>query len=478
MLRNLILVLMIARLVVGRRSARADIVTDWNDTLARAATVVTKHNPGVPTRAMAMMNGSIYDIFQAVNRTHAPFKVNTSGARRVDRCRRLAGRLSGAERHVSRDASEPGQHALATRLGAVSNGAAKTAGIDLGNYVAQHYINAHQNDGWDLPDAYTPTVGPGHWSTDPMVAPNDSKRLGIGLGLRSIPGRCPIPITSMRTPFTHRRHEHPALYGRVQRGERVRCSRQRGPHADQTEIGLFWAYDRPRHRRPPVLFIENMVEIGNASRQHAGRQRADVCHGVGVAGGRDHCRWDTKYEVDLWRPITAIRGAARRRQPEHGRGSKLGIPGCTGQQSRLARPTISRRRFRPTSPATPRWAERSSSRLELFYGTNDFSAADASIGVDPVTGQYTLHSTEAGRRRRANYVRFTQIGPLGPGLENSPEGENSMSRIYLGVHWRMDQEDGKRWATRWPNTWRPITSRPCRNRARSSWQVWPRSGSG
>ena len=53
---------------------------DWNDTLCTAAeTVVTKHNPGNPTRAMAMMNGSIYDVFQAINRTHQPFKVDTSG---------------------------------------------------------------------------------------------------------------------------------------------------------------------------------------------------------------------------------------------------------------------------------------------------------------------------------------------------------------------------------------------------------------
>jgi hypothetical protein len=81
--------------------------------------------------------------------------------------------------------------------------------------------------------------------------------------------------------------------------------------------------------------------------------------------------------------------------------------------------------------------------LEHFYGTNDFAAADASIGVDPVTGQYTLHSTEPGGGGSRNYVRFTQVGPMGPGLENSPEGENSMSRIYLGVHWRMDQEDGQ-----------------------------------
>ncbi len=81
--------------------------------------------------------------------------------------------------------------------------------------------------------------------------------------------------------------------------------------------------------------------------------------------------------------------------------------------------------------------------LELFYGTNDFIIADAAIGVDPVTAVYTLLSTEPGGGGSRDYERFTQVGPLGPGLENSPEGENSMSRIYLGVHWRMDQEDGQ-----------------------------------
>jgi hypothetical protein len=82
--------------------------------------------------------------------------------------------------------------------------------------------------------------------------------------------------------------------------------------------------------------------------------------------------------------------------------------------------------------------------IQLFYGTNNFSLADASIGADQVTNTYTLHSSEPGSGPpRDYYVRFTQEGPLGPNMENSPEGENSMSRIYLGVHWRMDQEDGQ-----------------------------------
>ena len=74
MLRNRLLAVC-GILAIAAQASRADIVQDWNDTLCTAAeTVVTKHNPGVPTRAMAMMNGSIYDAFQAVNRTHQPFK--------------------------------------------------------------------------------------------------------------------------------------------------------------------------------------------------------------------------------------------------------------------------------------------------------------------------------------------------------------------------------------------------------------------
>jgi hypothetical protein len=80
--------------------------------------------------------------------------------------------------------------------------------------------------------------------------------------------------------------------------------------------------------------------------------------------------------------------------------------------------------------------------LELFYGTNDFSVADAAFGDDFITSDYDLHSNEPGIDGTRTFVRFTQVGPLAPGFEDSPEGENGMSRVYLGVHWIFDQKDG------------------------------------
>jgi hypothetical protein len=153
--------------------------------------------------------------------------------------------------------------------------------------------------------------------------------------------------------------------------------------------------------------------------------------------------WDQKYEVDLWRPITGIRDAANDGNPNTTADPNWEYFGAPG-----ADPNSASDDFTPPFPAYisghATMGGAIFKTLELFYGTNDFAAADAARGADPVDAHYVLHSSEPGSGLvRDYYVRFTQDGPLGPGLENSPEGENSMSRVYLGVHWRMDQEDGQ-----------------------------------
>jgi hypothetical protein len=153
-------------------SARADVVTDWNLTLNQAIIdTPSKHNPGNPTRTMAMMNASIYDVFQAVNRTHAPFKVNlhAPGAN-IDAAVARAAYIVLSDTYGEQQATL--DSVLATRLNAIPDSPSKTAGIDLGNHIGQHYVDAHANDGHNLPDAYTPTIAPFHWSPDPLITPD------------------------------------------------------------------------------------------------------------------------------------------------------------------------------------------------------------------------------------------------------------------------------------------------------------------
>jgi hypothetical protein len=189
------------------------------------------------------------------------------------------------------------------------------------------------------------------------------------------------------------------------------------------------------------MFTENMIDIGNAIGNTPEDNARMFAQASITLADSIVAAWDQKYEVDLWRPITAIRAAddGNPNTTPDPNWAYLGAPGND--------PNSATDDFTPPFPAyvsghaTMGGAIFKS--LELFYGTNNFAAADAAIGADPVTTQYTLHSAEAGSGPARDYIRFTQVGPIGPGLENSPEGENAMSRIYMGVHWRMDQEDGQ-----------------------------------
>jgi hypothetical protein len=425
---------------------RADIVTDWNETLNTAIIATpSKHNPGNPTRAMAMMNGAIYDVFQAVNRTHAPFKVNehAPGAN-------LEAAVAQAAFTVLSDTYGEQlptlSSVLATRLSAIADSPAKVAGLTLGTHIGQHYVDAHANDGHSLPDAYTPTVGPGHWASDPMVS-GVQKGWGSDWGFVT-PWAIPDPdhFDSMLVVPSFTDQEYVDAFNQVKAyGSRNSAVRT----ADQTEIGLFWAYDRPNLPGkpgvgpPPVLFVENLIDIA----EQAGNTPADNARMFAMASVSQAdaaiAAWDAKYEFDLWRPITAIRAdtAMDDDNPatiEDPNWAYLGAPGFDHASAADD--------FTPPFPAyTSGHATMGGAifkAIELFYGTNDFSAADASIGTDPVTGQYVLASNEEGGGGTRNFMRFTQVGPLGPGLENSPEGENGMSRVYLGVHWLFDQQDG------------------------------------
>jgi hypothetical protein len=441
-----ILILLLTLIVVPAGLLRADVVTIWNETLNEAIIATpSKHNPGNPTRAMAMMNAAIYDVFQSIDRTHAPFKVRMSAPNA-----NLDAAVAQAAYRVISDTYGEQQSTLdtvlAARLGAIPDSPEKTAGIELGNYIGQHYVNAHANDGHNLPDAYTPTIAPRHWSPDPMISP-EQKGWGSDWGFVT-PWTMPnsdhfdslIDLPAMDSP------EYVAAFNQV-KDYGARDSVSRSP--DQTAIGIFWAYDRPNLPGkagvgpPPVLFIENIIDIAD----QVGNSPADNARMFAMASVAQAdaaiASWDVKYETDHWRPITAIRADADHDDDnpateEDPTWVYLGAPGYNHAAADDD--------FTPPFPSyTSGHATMGGAifkAVELFYGTNNFNAADMAFGADPVDTEYTLYSNEEGGGGSRDYVRFTQEGPLNVGTENSPEGENGMSRVYLGVHWLFDQTDG------------------------------------
>jgi hypothetical protein len=194
---------------------------------------------------------------------------------------------------------------------------------------------------------------------------------------------------------------------------------------EQTDIGIFWGYDRPGTGTPPVLYNQITRKIadmaGNSMEENA-RLFALINAAQADAG---IASWECKYVYDFWRPIEAIRDGEL-----DGNSLTIGdlnweplgapggpIPGGGTIES-----------FTPPFPAYvsghATFGAATMTALANFYGSDN---------IVQLFGQpLVLHSDEMA----ANYTRtFTSFEQMSV--------ENARSRIYLGIHWDFDDMQGR-----------------------------------
>ena len=453
--RSLMLLLGVG-LAVCTTAARADIVTDWNATYRSAAQrdgadAINYANPGWSTRAAAITNGAIYDVFQSFNPTYTPFLVNTQAP--------AGASLDAAINQAAYETlvmSYPNEHAIIAsdyrnRMDQIADSPAKTLGMQFGHSVASAYLVNRANDHAGDSTPYTPGTLPGQWQPDPYHP--TQKAWGPGWGTVStfaIGSTAPF-INALTPPPALNSPAYTAAFNQVKSYGALNSTTRT---ADETEEGLFWAYDRPMMGPPPILYDRNLEDIGkqvgNSPAQNA---RMFAMASVAMADSAI-AAWDAKFQQNYWRPVTAIHEAGN-----DGSTYNDGNPNTVGDVNWRPLgapgpdPNSTADDFTPPFPSwTSGHATMGSAMyksLELFFGTNSFSVAAANNGVNPGNGEYVLNSAEfdangvAGMQRE--FSTFTQTGgpaDLNVGTEDSPEGENAMSRIYLGVHWIFDQRDG------------------------------------
>jgi PAP2 superfamily len=327
--------------------------------------------------------------------------------------------------------------ALAADLARLRSRTWRLHGIDLGRRAASAMLALRAHDGSDHPEAlygvdWIPSDAPGVWRKDPI------SQAGVALGaewgtvrpfvLRSAAAfRVPPPPALTSAAYATAFDEVKA-YG----GDSTTTATLRS--ADQTEIGIYWAYDgTPSLCAPPRLYNQIAVTIaGQMGTGTFGVARLLALVNVAMADA-GIAIWESKFHYQLWRPVTGIR------ESDPGTGpSGLG----DGNPDTLGDPTFSPLgapasnlfsvNFTPPFPAYPSghagFGGALFQTLRNFYGRDDIA--------------FTFTSDELNGVTLDNQGNVRPLRPRSFASLSQAEEENGQSRIYLGIHWSFDKSEG------------------------------------
>lgn len=326
---------------------------------------------------------------------------------------------------------------LAEDLSRVADGNAKTDAVTLGRKVAKETIALKAGDGSAQKEPrygieYTASDAPGVWRQDPI----SHHPLALGAHWPECkPFVLPVgnqfrvpPPPALNSP------EYTAAFNEVKAlgGDGIHTPTQRTE--EQTEIGLFWAYDgTPSLCAPPRLYNQIATHIAfqmGSNEIQTARLLALMNTAMGDAGITS---WDTKYAYSLWRPITGIREADPGTGPS---GLGDGNPNTIGDPNFIPLGAPASNLMGPNfTPPFPAYVSGHATfggavfeTLRRFYGTDNVTFTIVSDELNGVTVD------NSGNVRPFHPRTFTSF--------SQAEEENGQSRIYLGIHWSFDKTQG------------------------------------
>lgn len=421
----------------------------WNEAALRA--IAVDHTPGIvggaaldaeqlgPTRTsrvMAIVHIAIYDALNAIAKRYPGY---TGPLAALPDSSQDAAIAQAA--HDTLVALYPRQASrfdvwLREDLARLPSGRATLDGIDVGRRAAAAILALRASDGnyEDEPivgEDYQVSNAPGVWRPDPV------SRSPIALGaywqrLRPFvlqaadQFRAPPPPPLASATYARAFNEVKQLGGD---GVRTPTRRTR----DQTVAGIYWGYDGTAWiGTPPRLYNQVAVQLA-LRRCRDALELARVLALVNVAmADTTMAVWQSKYDYDFWRPVTAIREASPGTGP-------------TGQGD-----------GNPYTHADPTWTPLGAPATNLT-GPDFTPPFPAYVSGHAGLGGATFHML---RRLYGDRVPFTFVsdefngitrdndGRVRPRLPRSfatlsqAEEENGQSRIYLGIHWSFDKTAG------------------------------------
>jgi len=376
--------------------AYADEVLHWNNVLLDAVRT-TSTPPPKASRAMAMVHTAIYDAVNCIDQDHEAYLYNVPAPADTSReaavaqaAHRVLSNLYPAQQSVF-DA------ALAASLQSIPDGPGKTAGISVGESAANSILAARANDHSGDIVPYTPAGVPGRWEPTPAAFANPLLpnwptvtpwTLNSGSQFRDPVG--PPSLTSQE--YTDAFNEVKA-YGASNSVVRT---------AEQTDIAKFWA-DGSGTSTPPGHWNRIAQDVataqGNTLSENA---RMFALLNMGLADAAIVC-WDNKYYYDMWRPVTAIREAD--------------TDGNAATDVDTAwTPLIATPPFPTYTSGHSTFSAAAATILAAYFGTDNIAFTTSGEGF--VVADRSFSSFSAAAEEAAD------------------------SRLYGGIHFRFDNEDG------------------------------------
>jgi hypothetical protein len=271
-------------------SARADIVTEWNE---KAADIVTaaplRGAPGY--RVMAMVQVAVLDAVDTITKRAAAERAKAGSLPAASMDAAVAAATRGVLSRLAPSQQSDIDAAYRAALAGIPDGPAKSAGVTVGEDAARRVLDARLHDGADATVAYRPRTTPGVYvpTALPVVAQWPQRKPWVlTRGNQFRPG----PPPELGSEQWARDYNETKSMG-------AKTSAARS--AEQTDIAQFWEATVPAIYFPIVRSIANVEGrdvVRNARLLAAAAEAMDDAL-IGI--------FDAKYHYGFWRPLTAIR---------------------------------------------------------------------------------------------------------------------------------------------------------------------------